>query len=390
MTDAPYADSGVTSLSPSALHRRLRTGDPVTLLDVRDRDEFEAWRITGEGVDATQIPYSKFVAAKVNGNAADLVADLPEPILVVCGEGKASGFVADLLTDAGVGAMNIDGGMEGWARVYEAVELSHPEATVLQYQRPSSGCLAYLVISGDEAAVIDPLRAFSDRYVADAANHGAELRYAVDTHVHADHVSGVREVARETDAEVVLPAGARERGLAFDVPVRTVRDGDELHLGDAALTAVSTPGHTSEMTSFRLGELLFSGDTVFVESVARPDLEVGDEGAEEMARTLHRTIRERFLSLPDETRIAPTHYGDAAVPDDSGAYSATMRDLRERIPALAMNEGEFADHLVANMPPQPANYETIVETNLGRHDATGEEAFELELGPNNCAVSGAI
>ena len=386
MADYPETDDAVPSLSPTALRQRLRAGDALSLLDVRDRDEFEAWHIDGDSVEATQIPHAKFMAAKVKGNAADLVVDLSEPILVVCGEGKASAFVAETLRDAGVEAMNLEDGMEGWARVYEAVELPHDEATVLQYQRPSSGCLAYLVVAGDAAVVVDPLRAFVDRYVADATERGAALVAAVDTHVHADHVSGVRDVARETGATMVVPEGATERGLAFEAEMLT--DGDGLTVGDVELTALATPGHTSEMTSLRLGDLLFCGDTVFLESVARPDLEVGAAGAEEMARTLYRTIHERLFTLPSTTRIAPGHFSDAATPDDSGAYVASLATLRERLDALSMDEREFVAFSVANMPPRPANYETIIETNLGRHEASNEEAFELELGPNNCAVSG--
>ena len=283
--------------------------------------------------------------------------------------------------------MNLEAGMEGWARVYDAVELPHDEATVLQYQRPSSGCLAYLVVAGDEAVVVDPLRAFADRYVADARAHGADLVAAVDTHVHADHVSGIRDVARETGCDPVLPSGATDRGLAFDA--RLLADGESLAVGDLELTALATPGHTSEATSLRLGDLLFCGDTVFVESVARPDLEVDDADAKEMARTLHGTIHDRFLTLPPETRVAPGHYSDAATPDDDGAYIATLAHLREQLDALSMDEREFVEFSLANMPPQPANYETIVETNLGRHEADDAEAFTLELGPNNCAVSGA-
>ncbi|SEO81566.1 Glyoxylase, beta-lactamase superfamily II [Halogranum amylolyticum] len=387
MTDAPDSDRQVPSLSPTVLRRRLREGDPLAVLDVRDREEFEAWHVDGEHVEATQIPYAKFMAAKVKGTAADLVADLAEPILVVCGEGKASAFVAETLLDAGVEAMNLEEGMDGWARVYETVELPHDEATVLQYQRPSSGCLAYLVVGDGEAVVVDPLRAFADRFVADARERGAELVAAVDTHVHADHVSGVRDVARETGCDVVLPSGSRDRGLAFDA--RLLDDGESVAVGDVELTALATPGHTTEATSLRLGDLLFCGDTVFLDGVARPDLEVGEAGAEEMARTLYRTVHDRFFALPPTTRVAPGHFGDATTPDEHGAYVATLADLRERLAALSMDEDEFVEFSVSHMPPQPANYETIVETNLGRHEADEEEAFELELGPNNCAVAGA-
>jgi glyoxylase-like metal-dependent hydrolase (beta-lactamase superfamily II) len=275
--------------------------------------------------------------------------------------------------------------MRGWARVYHAVEIDvdSDDATVVQYQRPSSGCLAYLVVSGEEALVIDPLRAFTDRYVADTREKGAELVAAVDTHVHADHVSGVRDLARETDAEVILPKGARERGLAFDA--RLVEAGETLEVGDAELDAVALPGHTTEMLGFELGDLLFAGDTVFLESVARPDLEAGDEGAPDAARRLHGTLS----TIDDETRIAPAHFSEAARPDASGAYVARMGDLRERLGALSLSREEFVESLLDDMPPRPANYEEIIAVNLGLERVDDDESFELELGPNNCAATRA-
>ncbi|WP_101297523.1 MBL fold metallo-hydrolase [Halegenticoccus soli] len=399
MTDSPAdgdAADSAAALSPDELYEKLRDGERVTILDVRNRDEFEEWRIAGEGVEATQVPYSRFVQAQAKGTVGDLAAehDLEPPVLAVCGQGEASAEVAHLLSDAGVEALNLEGGMEGWARVYVASELNAPEtdATVLQYRRPSSGCLAYLIVSDGEAAVVDPLRAFAERYVEDARERGAELRFAVDTHVHADHVSGLRDVAAAartsgTDPEMVAPAGAESRGLALDV--RTVEDGDELPVGDATLTAVHAPGHTTEMTAFRLGGVLFAGDLLFLESVARPDLEEGAEGAPAAARRLYETLRERILPLPDDTVVAPGHYSDAASTAPDGTYTATLGELRDRLDALSMDEAAFVGFVLSDMPPRPANYEEIVEINLGRREADDAEAFELELGPNNCAATSA-
>ena len=387
MSEYPQASGAVDSVSPTALAERLRAGEPVSVLDVRNRAESEAWPLSGESVTSHHVPYYRFVEANVNDAVDELAAEvrdaLAEPILVICGRGEASASVAELLGEAGVDAANLAEGMRGWARVYHAVELACDDATVIQYQRPSSGCLAYLVVSGGEALVVDPLRAFTGRYLADAGERGADLTAAVDTHVHADHVSGVRELADEADgdADIVLPAGARDRGLAFDA--RLVEAGETLTVGEARLEAVALPGHTTEMLSFRLGNLLFAGDTVFLESVARPDLEAGDEGAPDAARRLHATLS----TVDDDARVAPAHFSDAARPDETGAYVARMGDLRERLHALSLDREAFVDYVLSDMPPRPANYEEIIEVNLGRDGADDEESLELELGPNNCAAT---
>jgi glyoxylase-like metal-dependent hydrolase (beta-lactamase superfamily II) len=264
----------------------------------------------------------------------------------------------------------------------------------VQYERPASGCLSYLVHDGPVGAFVDPLRALADRYAEDADERGVDLEYAVDTHVHADHLSGVRAVADRADAEVVLPAGARDRGLAFDAT--TVDDGDVLAVGEVDLTALHAPGHTSEMTAFRAGggagaaPALLTGDSLFVDGVARPDLEYDGRdggGAEAFAARLHDTIPARLLLLPGATVVAPGHRGPSAPLGTDGTYTATLDALAVRLDALAMDREAFVEHVTEELPPRPANHEHIVAVNLGRETVDEEEAFELELGPNNCAAT---
>ncbi|WP_158057625.1 MBL fold metallo-hydrolase [Halorussus halophilus] len=377
-------DDDTASVSPAALYERIEADERTTLLDVRNRDEFESWRI--EGPDAVQVPYSEFVAAKARGEVDDLLADLDlrEPVVTVCPRGEASEMVAELLRERGVEAENLEGGMEGWARLYVTDEVPAMGATVTQYDRPATGCLSYLVVAGDEAAVIDPLRAFADRYVADAENAGAELKYAIDTHVHADHLSGVRAVADESGAEPVLPAGAPDRGLAFDATL--LADEARLEVGEKELTAVHAPGHTTELTVLRLDEILFSGDALFLDSFGRPDLQSGDEGARDLAATTYDTLRGRLLSLPDESLVAPGHRTPTAEPAEDGTYTARLAEVRQKI-SLPDDREAFVSRVVESLPPRPANFEAIVPTNLGTQDVDDETAFELELGPNNCAVA---
>jgi glyoxylase-like metal-dependent hydrolase (beta-lactamase superfamily II) len=382
------ASGTAPTITPAELHRNISAGDPVSILDVRDRDEVETWRIEGESVAVRQAPMLEFVAAEAKGTIEDLASelDLSEPVVVVCGEGEASDYVAGLLHEAGIEARNLAGGMEAWADLYLAAEIDAVDALLLQYHRPSSGCLSYLIGSGGEAVVVDPLRAFVDRYVDDAAERGLSITAAVDTHVHADHVSGIRDLAAETDARTVLPAGALDRGLAFEA--ETIEDGGVIRIGETSLKARHAPGHTTEMTAVLLDGTLLSGDSLFLESVARPDLERGSAGAGDLAERLHETLGD-LLTLSDETVVAPGHVGPGAAPGANGASTATLRELRDRIALLGLDRGTFVERVLEDMPPRPANYERIIAANLGREKVEATEAFELELGPNNCAVEGA-
>jgi thiosulfate/3-mercaptopyruvate sulfurtransferase len=376
------------AITPAELQRRLDADEWVTLLDTRNRPEIDAWRIEGSSVDRIEVPYVKFVSANVTGGVKDLIPAVDGTLIAVCPRGEASDEVAAMLREAGVDAVNLAGGMEGYARVYLASELpaaATGDATILQYRRPSSGCLAYLVIADGEALVMDPLRAFTERYASDAAEYGADLRYVVDTHVHADHVSGLRDVAAATSATPLMSATAVGRGVNFDV--ETVADGDVRSVGDCEVEVVATPGHTTGMVSLRVGETLLTGDTLFVHGVPRPDLQEGHEGAPEYARELHRSLTERLARFDDEVLVAPGHYTPGEQPAADGSYTARLGDLRDSLRVFSESRASFVERVLADVPPRPANFETIIEANLGHERLDDEAAFEVELGPNNCAAA---
>ncbi|GKZ15981.1 MBL fold metallo-hydrolase [Haladaptatus sp. T7] len=388
MSDAafPSPDAEVESVTPDELYEKIDAGESVTILDVRATGEYEKWHIDGENVETINVPYFEYL----DDPDDELFEPVPEDedVTVLCAKGGSSEYIAGMFAERDYEVNHLEDGMKGWARVLERKEIegADEDTAVIQYQRPSSGCLSYLVVSGDEAAVIDPLRAFDEEYVADANEYGADLRYAIDTHVHADHVSGVRTVA-DDDIEAVVPASAEARGIDYDESYRAVEDGETLPLGETEIEVIHTPGHTTGMTSYRVGGVLFTGDGLFTESVARPDLEEGDDGAPDAAAMLYETLQERVLSLPDDTVVAPAHFSDAATTADDGTYTATVGDLHESMDVLSMEKDEFVEFILSDMPPRPANYEDIIATNLGQRHADDEEAFELELGPNNCAAS---
>mgnify|MGYP000336129788 CR=1 FL=1 len=386
--DFPTPDADVETVAPESLKGRIDAGEDVTLLDARMQSDYEEWHIDGDSVESINIPYFEFLEDELD---EDVLAQIPDDreVTVLCAKGGSSEFVAATLKDRGYDANQLEDGMNGWARIYERVEVSDYDGagTLYQYQRPSSGCLGYLLVDGDEAAVIDPLRAFTDRYLNDADELGVDLTYAIDTHIHADHISGVRALDA-VGVEGVIPEASVDRGVTYADDVTLADDGDEFAVGDATIETVSTPGHTSGMTSYLVdGSLLATGDGLFIESVARPDLEEGDDGAPEAAAQLYESLQERVLSLPDETLIGGAHFSDAAEPAADGTYTAPIGQLEEEMEALTMAEDDFVELILSDMPPRPANYEDIIPTNLGQQEADDDEAFELELGPNNCAAS---
>jgi len=185
----------------------------------------------------------------------------------------------------------------------------------------------------------------------------------------------------------MLPAAAADRGVTYADDVTLVEDGDEFTVGDATVETVFTPGHTTGMTSYLLGDsLLATGDGLFIESVARPDLEEGDDGAPEAARMLYDSLQTRVLSLDDNVLVGGAHFSDAAEPAADGTYTAP---IGEPVSGWTRSRPTKTSSSRPSSPtcPRPANYEDIIATNLGQNAVDDDEAFTLELGPNNCAAS---
>jgi len=185
--------------------------------------------------------------------------------------------------------------MAAWGSTYEAVTETRGGATVVQVRRRGKGCLSYLVGAGDRCLVIDPSVDLGE-YTQLAANHGWNIVAIVDTHLHADHVSGARALSAATGATLYL---SPHDPFAFSY--EPLRDGFEIELAPGVavtVSAISAPGHTEGSTVYRLGdEALFTGDTLFLESVGRPDLA---EQAEAFAHHLWQSLHERVLPLPDQ------------------------------------------------------------------------------------------
>src|ERR671929_2010270 len=226
------------------------------------------------------------------------------------------------------------------------------------------GCLAhasYLVGSDGEAAVVDPQRDV-DQYVEEAAAEGLRIKYVVETHLHADFVSGHRELAARTGAEVVFGARAEAR-----FPHRAVKDGDELRVGKVVIRVLETPGHTPESISLVVVDTevsaepqkVLTGDTLFVGDVGRPDL-AGARGytPEMMAAMMYESLHGKLLKLDDSVEVWPAHgAGSMCGRNISKETSSTIGRQRSFNYALApMSKDEFVRIMTADLTEAPAYF----------------------------------
>ncbi|MFB6172885.1 MAG: MBL fold metallo-hydrolase [Haloarculaceae archaeon] len=361
------------TISPGEVAAR-RDDEDLFVLDVRRADEFEEWHVEG----SSNLPiYDQLLQGNLSGLEAAL-DDLPSDreIAVVCVAGVTSATAAEFLRERGFDARSVADGMNGWGRVHLAYDTDVPGVT--QVVRPGTGCVSYLVADGDEAVVVDP-SLYVGEYVDLAADRGVDLVGAIDTHAHADHVSGGRRLHQARDVPYYLHEADGGSLTAYDA----LADGDSVAVGDRELTVSHTPGHTPGSVSLRWGDALLSGDTLFLASVGRPDLEDNDEAAvRDAAGDLFGSLR-RLAALPDDTVVLPGHYSDESV----RPLATTLDELATDNHLFGLDdEAAFVDAVVESLSETPANYQQIKQINWGEAPLT-EEATTLELGPNNCAAN---
>ncbi len=243
------------------------------------------------------------------------------------------------------------------------------------------GCASYLV--GDEsagvAAVVDP-KFEIDEYLALARYAGVAIEHILETHNHADHVSGHGRLAAATGAAIYIH---RDASPAYEHVA--IDDGFELEVGDLLIRAMHTPGHRPEHTAFALVDrargdepwAALTGDTLFVNDVARPDLAIEER---EGARGIFRSLQEKLLALPETCEVWPGHLGGSMCggPGMDMKISSTIGYERRHNPTLAIeDEDEFVETAVAKLGPQPPNFEAIVELNKGPLLTEGTEVLPL-------------
>jgi hydroxyacylglutathione hydrolase len=248
-----------------------------------------------------------------------------------------------------------------------------------QFLNDESSCASYLLgcTSAGELAVVDAHADLVDEYVSTAEARGSRIAAVLETHVQADHVSGLPELVAQTGATAYLPEGA---GVEFDH--RSLADGELVKLGNTVIQALATPGHAAAhhaylVTDHRRGEepwMVLTGDALLVGDAGRPDLHAHDEQTpEEMARLLYRSLTERLLGLPDHLLLYPAHYsGSVCGRGLSGNPGSTVGFERRHNRALAFeSEDAFVAALVEDIPPPPERQADIVAANrAGKRPAT--------------------
>lgn len=249
-----------------------------------------------------------------------------------------------------------------------------------QLLNDETACASYLFgcKSKEKFAVVDPHVDLVDDYIALAEAQGIPIVAVLETHVQADHISGLPELVERTGATAYLPAGA-------DVEFERVElhDGDRVPLGNTEVTAVATPGHALAHHAYLVTDhtrsdepwMVLTGDALLVGDAGRPDLHAHGEGSvDEMARTLYRSLTERLLTLPDHLLLYPAHYSGSVCGRGLSANPASTIGFERRHNSALQFESEeaFVEALIQGIPPAPPQQAEILAAN--RHGRQRVEA----------------
>ncbi|BFH63336.1 rhodanese-like domain-containing protein [Paenibacillus azoreducens] len=375
-----------TSLAKMTAHElsQIIAGrEELFILDVRNWAEFNDWKIEGEKIEIINIPYFDLL-----DDVEPALDRIPaeKRLLVVCAKEGSSKFIAEQLVESGrENVYYLEGGMKLWSEHLEPVKVGDLKngGEVYQFVRIGKGCLSYMILSGDEAVVVDAVRTIQP-FVDFAQKHGVQIKHVMDTHLHADHISGGHELSQATGASYWLPPKDADE---VTYPYNELVENRDIRIGNGKVNIhpIYTPGHTIGSTSFLVDEeYLLTGDILFVASIGRPDL-AGK--AEDWVSDLRNSLYGIFGGMPEQLIVLPAHFGKITELDQKGTVSAKLGDLFHQNPGLNIaDEAEFRKTVTENLPPQPNSYQEIRQTNMGKINPDEEQRREMETGPNRCAV----
>lgn len=357
------------AITPQALYELLKKRQQVTLVDVRPSTEHTQWSL----YDSICIP-----ASDIDHKLVKLPKN--HPIVVFCNLGNDSRVATDKLVKRGFDAVSLTGGLKAWNSIYDVATVLDKRSTLTVYQmkRLGKGCLSYLIVLPDKKStiIVDP--AYNADAYADLIKTRELKPIAVlDTHIHADHISGARILAKQYHIPYLLP-----KKSIVNFAFKPMEDVLPNLVTDATVTIIPTPGHTPESIALFLDDtFLLTGDTLFIDAIGRCDLEGDIEAKTKQLYTSLTTL----MKLPENIQVLPAHTAQPLMP--GAARSANMRYITLFNPLANMtSENDFIKFQKDNHSTTPMNFESITLINNGKKSVP-KNIEDLEFGPNSCALN---
>jgi glyoxylase-like metal-dependent hydrolase (beta-lactamase superfamily II)/rhodanese-related sulfurtransferase len=368
------------------------------MLDVRSPEEFKQWSIEG----SKNIPLDQI---------SSLLYEIPKDkeIVTICPHGNRAGMATFMLQRQGYNVKTLEEGLKGWSSAFEHSSKEYEIASgqkikVVQIRKIGKGCISYIVsltdnntTTNNDAIVIDPVFPI-DAYIRIANSeigNIAKITKVFDTHLHADHVSSARELANKTDAQLYVSSYEdylwdRYQKLGQKQFI-SLQEGDILNIDNIdgkpiELKVIYTPGHTAGGICFLIGEkLLFTGDTLFVDGIGRPDLR---DKAEEFASLLYNTLHSKIFNMQNKKDIIifPAHTDK--ILDKDKIISDNLDNIQKKLLILKLDKKDFVRKVSSIIMPTPPQFKEFILMNKGEKTITSvQEIEELEMSTNRCSIS---
>ena len=354
------------------------------LVDVRNSVEFGRFKVEGPyPIDMINVPYMDFIE-----HEDESVKKVPteKPIRIVCAKEGSAKYVAEILHNNNYEDVRyLEGGIKSWGNMLSPVLVADGDYQLYQFIRPGKASCSYGLIYQNEMMLFDPSRNVKF-YLDFAKEKGVSIVKTCETHLQADYIAGSNQISLDTGAAFMAPPDDFVDSVHKFIPAR---DGDiyTFSNGGPEVKVIHTPGHTPGSTCYYIDNTyLLSGDTVFIQSVGRPDL--GGK-AVEWAKQLFATLKTTIGALPGDTVILPAHFLVWDEADKSFTFAATLDDIYQRNKDIydIDTEETFIKFIQDNMRVQPPEYATIRLVNAGTVSKSDEEQETLDLGKNECAAS---
>ncbi|MDP6533045.1 MAG: MBL fold metallo-hydrolase [Candidatus Marinimicrobia bacterium] len=374
------------SYSAKDLFDFLTNQDDMLVLDVRNEDDFNRFNVEGPfPFDMVNVPYFDFMEEE---DASIQKVSREKPVKVVCAKEGSAQYVGEILVKNGFkDVAYLSGGIKTWGNLLapKRINPSSDSYSLFQFIRPGKASCNYGLLYEGEMIIFDPSRNF-EFYETFASSQNAKIVITFETHLQADYISGSKQIANETGADIFAHEGDfKDATFKYS----TINDGEIYTIGENGpeIKVLHSPGHTPGSTSYIIDDkYLISGDTVFIQSVGRPDL--GGK-AKEWSATLFDTITNKVLNLDHGLNVLPGHYMDWSEANDHLVFSEKLEkilDLNEAVYELDSSE-KFTEFILDNMRDSPKVYDEIRKVNSGWMDVDMNEADIMDLGKNECAAT---
>ncbi|MDF2737068.1 MAG: blh [Nitrososphaeraceae archaeon] len=368
-----------------AIDKRIQgQNNGLFLLDVREPYEYAEWHIE----NSVNIPLGEL-------SKEETLSQIPKDkeIITICPRGNRATDAKYLMQRYGYNVKVLEGGLIAWSteieQAHREFQITDSKVNLVQIRRIGKGCMSYIIESNGEIAVIDPVFPI-DNYIRIADKFNGTITKIYDTHQHADHISAANALSKKVNATLYRSAYEqyedKDNKTSSSLSVRKLYDGDIHNIGSISLKVFHTPGHTLGSLSFIIeNKLLFTGDTLFVDNIGRPDLR---DNAEEFAENLYNTLQQKILKLPNDILILPAHFEKDVKADE--ILASTLGAVKKKNQFLGTNitKEEFIKRICSKVMVTPPNYKEIISINKGERPflPSLSVVFDLEMGPNRCSI----